>query len=109
MGVWFGMTNPPKPRVALRFCEYELGELRELTRSYGGFPLSSIVNIALEHLFGSPNPSVFAKCKKHKLKLAINEPLIIKLNEMAKTYSVKRSDLIRLAIRNFRLEETKQH
>ena len=109
MGVWFGMTNPPKPRVALRFCEYELGELQELTRSYGGFPLSSIVNIALEHLFGSPNRSVFAKCKKHKLKLAINEPLIIKLNEMAKTYSVKRSDLIRLAIRNFRLEETKQH
>ena len=92
----------------MRFCEYELEEMHHLTRHYGGFPPKQIVNIALEHLFGFPNQTVSAKCKKHKINFVIDEPLIVKLNEIAKTYSVRRSDLIRLAILNFKLEETEQ-
>lgn len=101
---WVDMTNPPKPRVTLRFCEYELEEMKNLLDPYGIFPRSSMVNIALEHLFGSKNDSVFRKCKKHKVKLTIDEPLLAKLNETAKTYSVQRTDLIRLAIHNFKLK-----
>jgi len=98
------MTNPPKPRATLRFCEYELEEMNNIVKSYGGFPRSSIVSIALEHLLGSKDESVFRKCRKHKVKLAINERLLVELNETARTYSVQRTDLIRFAIRNFRLK-----
>jgi hypothetical protein len=101
---WVVMTNPPKPRVRLRFCEYELEEMNSLVEYYGGLPRSSIVNIALEELFGSKDEFVFRKCKKHKVKLAIDEPLLLKLNETAKIYSVQRTDLIRLAMRNFKLK-----
>ena len=102
-----GLTNPPKPKVTLRFSEHELEEMTRLLDSYGGkkfFPRSSMVNIALEHLFGSKDDSVFRKCKKHKIKLAIDPPLLIKLNETAKTYSVQRIELIRLAIQRLLTE-----
>jgi hypothetical protein len=82
--------------------------MNNIVKSYGGFPRSSMVSIALEHLFGSRDESVFRKCRKHKVKLAINEPLLVKLNETARTYSVQRTDLIRLAIRNFKLEYASQ-
>jgi len=101
------MTNPPKPRITVRLSEYELQEFKDLVDSYGGygfFPRSSMVNIALEHLFASEDDSVFKKCRKHKTKLAIDPPLLTKLNETAKTYSVQRTELIRLAMRRLQSE-----
>ena len=92
----------------MRFCEYELEEMNKITESYGGFPRSGIVSIALNHLIGSEDESVFRKCRKHKVKLAISESLLAKLNETARTHSVQRTDLIRLAIRNFKLKYDQQ-
>jgi hypothetical protein len=101
------MTNPPNPRITIRFSEYELEEMKDLVDCYGGygfFPRSSMVNIALEHLFASANDSVFRKCKKHKTKLAIDPSLLAKLNETAETYQVQRTDLIRLSIQRLQSE-----
>lgn len=78
--------------------------MNNIAAYFGGFPRSTIVSTALEHLFSSKDESVFRKCKKHRIKLAIGEKLLVKLNETARTYSVHRTDLIRLAIRNFKME-----
>lgn len=81
------MTNPRKPSVILRFCEYELEEIDRLVRTYGGLPRSSIVNIALETFLHSAKESDFQKCKKRKVSLVIDPDKLNRLTQHAKTYS----------------------
>jgi hypothetical protein len=45
-------------------------------------------------------------CRKRKVNLLIDPSKLDKLNEYAKSYGVRRSDLLRLAIRNFELKHT---
>ena len=99
---WAAMTNPRKPSVILRFCEHELEELDRLVHFYGGFPRSSIVNIALETFLYHARESDIQSCRKRKVNLVIDRGKFEKLTQYAKTYGVHRTDLIRLAIRNFR-------
>jgi hypothetical protein len=98
---WAALTNPRKPSVILRFCEHELEELDRLVHYYGGFPRSSIVNIALETFLNHAKESDIQSCRKRKVNLVIDRRKFEKLTEYAKTYGVHRTDLIRLAIRNF--------
>ena len=88
--------------VILRFCEYDLEELDRLVKVYGGVPRSSLVNIALEEFLYSPKERDFQICKKRKVNLALRPDKLGKLSEYAKTYGVHRTDLIRLAIHNFK-------
>jgi len=96
------MTNPRKPGVVLRFCEYELEELNRLAKISGDLPRSSIVNIALEHFLRSPTEADFLKCRKRKVNMIIGPDLLKKLTEKAENHKVHRTDLIRLAIHNFK-------
>jgi metal-responsive CopG/Arc/MetJ family transcriptional regulator len=86
----------------LRFCSYELEELDSLVNAYGGLPRSSLVNIALNELLYSPKEDDFKMCRKHRVNLAIRPEKLSQLTQYAKAYSVHRTDLIRLAIRNFK-------
>lgn len=88
--------------VILRFCEYDLEELDSLVRVYGGLPRSSLVNIAIEEFLHSPKERDFQMCKKRKINLAMRPDKLSKLTEYAEAYGVHRSDLIRLAIHNFK-------
>jgi metal-responsive CopG/Arc/MetJ family transcriptional regulator len=83
----------------VRFCKYELEELDELVQEYGGFPRSSLVNIAIQEFLHSPKQN-FQKCTKRKVNLALRIKTVEELSNCAKTYKVHRTDLIRLAIRN---------
>jgi metal-responsive CopG/Arc/MetJ family transcriptional regulator len=98
----FGMGGRRRLSVILRFCEYDLEELDSLVRAYGGFPRSSLVNIAIEEFLHSPRERDFQVCKKRKINLALRPDMLSKLDEYAKTYGVHRTDLIRLAIHNFK-------
>ena len=86
--------------VILRFCRYELEELDRLVHEYS-LPRSSLVNIALDEFLHSPKEQDFQMCKKHKVNLALRPEKLSKLTQYAKAYGVHRTDLIRLAIRNF--------
>lgn len=97
-----GMGGRRRVSVILRFCEYDLEELDRLVRVYGGLPRSSLVNIALEEFLDSPKERDFQMCKKRKVNLAMRPDKLGKLKEYAKTYGVHRTDLIRLAIHNFK-------
>jgi metal-responsive CopG/Arc/MetJ family transcriptional regulator len=88
--------------VILRFCEYDLEELDNLVRVYGGLARSSLVNIAVDEFLHSPTDRDFQICKKRKINLAMRPDRLGKLTEYAKNYGVHRTDLIRLAIRNFK-------
>ncbi len=79
-------------------------ELDRLVHMYGGLPRSSIVNIALENFLHSPKESDFQICRKRKVSLIIDQPILSKLTEYAKSFGVRRTDLIRLAIRNFKMK-----
>ena len=94
--------------VILRFCRYELEELDRLVRAYGGLPRSSLVNIALDEFLHSPKEQDFQMCKKHKVNLALRPEKLSKLTQYAKAYGVHRTDLIRLAIRNFKQKYSTQ-
>ncbi|MGA2790093.1 MAG: hypothetical protein ABSF00_04905 [Candidatus Bathyarchaeia archaeon] len=87
--------------VILRFCEHDLEELDSLVRVYG-LPRSSLVNIAIDEFLHSPKERDCQMCKKRKINLAMSPDNVGKLNEYAKTYGVHRTDLIRLAIHNFK-------
>jgi hypothetical protein len=88
--------------VILRFCEYDLEELDRLVRVYGGLPRSSLVNIAIEEFLDAPKERDFQICKKRKVNLALRPDKVGRLSEYANTYGVHRTDLIRLAIHNFK-------
>jgi metal-responsive CopG/Arc/MetJ family transcriptional regulator len=88
--------------VILRFCEYDLEELDTLARVYGGLPRSSLVNIAIEEFLDSPKERDFQMCKKRRINLAMRPDKLGRLDEYGKTYGVHRTDLIRLAIHNFK-------
>jgi metal-responsive CopG/Arc/MetJ family transcriptional regulator len=94
--------------VILRFCEYELEELDGLVRAYGGLPRSSLVNIAIEEFLHSPKELDFQMCRKHKVNLALRRKRVNELTQYAKAYRVHRSNLIRLAIHNFKQKYTIQ-
>jgi len=100
--VGFGMGGRRRVSVILRFCEYDLEELDRLVRVYGGLPRSSLVNIAIEEFLHSPKERDFQMCRKRRINLAMRPDKLGKLNEYAKTYGVHRTDLIRLAIHNFK-------
>lgn len=87
--------------VILRFCTYELEELDSLVNAYGGLPRSTLVNIALDEFLYSPKEQDFEMCRKHRVNLAIRPEKLSRLTHYAKAYSVHRTDLIHLAIRNF--------
>ena len=94
--------------VILRFCEYELEELDGLVHAYGGLPRSSLVNIAIEEFLHSPKEQDFQMCRKRKVNLALRPKRVNELTQCAKAYKVHRTDLIRLAIRNFKQKYTIQ-
>jgi hypothetical protein len=88
--------------VILRFRSYELEELDNLVNAYERLPRSSLVNIALDEFLYSPKEQDFKMCKKHRVNLAIRRDKLSKLTQYAKAYGVHRTDLIHLAIRNFK-------
>ena len=94
--------------VILRFCSYELEELDNLVNAYGGLSRSSLVNIALNEFLYSPKDEDFQMCRKHRVNLAIRPEKLSKLTQYAKAYGVHRTDLIRLAIRNFKQKYSNQ-
>jgi hypothetical protein len=94
--------------VILRFCSYELEELDNLVNAYGGLPRSSLVNIALDEFLYSPKEQDFKMCRKHRVNLAIRPDKLSNLAQYAKAYGVRRTDLIHLAIRNFKQKYSTQ-
>ena len=94
--------------MILRFCSYELEELDGLVDAYGGLPRSSLVNIALEEFLHWHKEQDFQMCRKHKINLAVRPEKLSKLTQCAKEHGVHRTDLIRLAIRNFKQKYSTQ-
>ena len=94
--------------VILRFCSYELEELDNLVNAYGGLPRSSLVNIALNEFLHSPKEQDFKMCRKYRVNLAIGPEKLSKLTQYAKAYGVHRTDIIHLAIRNFKQKYSTQ-
>jgi metal-responsive CopG/Arc/MetJ family transcriptional regulator len=91
--------------VVMRFCRYELEELDRLVQGYG-LPRSSLVNIALDEFLHSPKEQDFKMCTKRKVNLALRPEKLSKLTQYSKAYGVHRTDLIQLAIRNFKQKYT---
>ena len=100
------MTKARKPSVVMRFCEYELEDLDHLAF---GYSRSTIVNIALEYFLCSAEESHFYLSRKRRVNLIIRRNMMKKLTEFAQSSGVNRTDLIRLAIRNFKLKYGPQH
>jgi metal-responsive CopG/Arc/MetJ family transcriptional regulator len=104
------LTNPRKPAVIVRFCRRELDELNEIVQAYGTMmPRSSIVNMAIERFLHSASEQDYEMCKKRKVNLLIDRHLLVRLTEHAKAHGVRRTDLIRQAIRYFTLRYGAQH
>jgi metal-responsive CopG/Arc/MetJ family transcriptional regulator len=104
------LTNPRKPAVIVRFCKRELDELNEIVQAYGAvIPRSSIVNIAIKQFLHSASEQDFEMCKKRKVNLVIDQDLLLTLTERAKAYGVRRTDLIRQAIRYLTLKYGAEH
>jgi metal-responsive CopG/Arc/MetJ family transcriptional regulator len=103
------LTKPRKPGVIVRFSKRELGELNQIVRAYGIVPRSSIVNIAIEEFLHSATQQDYEMCEKRKVNLVIDPHLLAALTEHAKAYGVRRTDLIRQAIRYFTPKYARRH
>ena len=90
-----------KKVILIRFRERDLVQLDELAKHLGLPSRSRLVNLALQAFFKSFAEQPFTLGAKHPAKIQVDPPIKQELDEMARRLRTSRTELLRMALKEF--------
>jgi metal-responsive CopG/Arc/MetJ family transcriptional regulator len=90
-----------KKVILIRFRERDLVQLDELAKRLGVPSRSRLVNLALQAFFKSFAEKSFTLGAKHPVKIQMDAPIKRELDEMARRLRTSRTELLRMALKEF--------